>query len=166
MHKPACQVRESYVLRRKTGDVGLDSNQLEAAYHAHKQGLYLLALAITRCPAAAEDAVHDAFTRMHGRRSQPEGDGTAYVFASVRNAAVDIVRGRKVPVPAAASLYNGHAPSPEDSALAAERDRILRVYAGLSFEQIAEVAGAPLPTVFSRYQRALEKLKERLRALT
>ncbi|MCW8132100.1 MAG: sigma-70 family RNA polymerase sigma factor [Planctomycetota bacterium] len=161
----------------------MDSKQLEAAYLNHKQGLYLLALAITRCPAAAEDAVHDAFARMHARRGAPAGDGTAYVFAAVRNAAVDHVRGRRGESPAAASLYNGHAPSPEDSALAAERDRILRqavdglpldqqealvlrVYAGLSFEQIAEVAGAPLPTVFSRYQRALEKLRDRLRSLS
>lgn len=160
----------------------MDSNRLEAAYLEHKQGLYLLALSITRCPAAAEDAVHEAFVRMHAKVPQETGDATAYVFACVRNAAVDTLRNRRG-APESASLYNGHAPSPEDSLLAAERDRllrqavdglpseqqeavVLRVYAGLSFEQIAEVAGAPLPTVFSRYQRALEKLRDRLRSLS
>jgi DNA-directed RNA polymerase specialized sigma24 family protein len=34
----------------------------------------------------------------------------------------------------------------------------LRVYGGLSFEQMAATLGEPLPTVASRYRRALEKL--------
>lgn len=160
----------------------MDSKRLEDLYVRHRQGLFLLALSITRCPAASEDAVHEAFVRLSEGRGAPEGDGVAYVFSSVRNAAIDQVRRRRSEKENPASLYNGHAPSPEVSALAAERDRalrlavdglpleqqeavVLRVYADLSFEQIAEVCGAPLPTVFARYQRALEKLRDRLGSL-
>jgi RNA polymerase sigma-70 factor (ECF subfamily) len=42
---------------------------------------------------------------------------------------------------------------------------VLRIFGGLSFAQIAQVVGAPLPTVASRYQRALERLRERLEKL-
>lgn len=160
----------------------MDAKLLEALYLRHRQGLFLLALSVVRCPAEAEDAVHDAMVRLNARSSAPEGDTVAYVFAAVRNAALDRLRRRRLPDEAHASLYNGHAPDPETAALAAERDRILReavdglpqeqqeavvlrVYAGLSFEQIAEVAGTPLSTVAARYQRALEKLRDRLRAL-
>src|SRR4051795_7972904 len=71
---------------------------LEDIYARHRQGLFTLALSITRCAARAEDAVHDAFVRLCRRRSVSapvNGTGTAsqpdpvaYVFASVRNAAV------------------------------------------------------------------------------
>jgi RNA polymerase sigma-70 factor, ECF subfamily len=39
---------------------------------------------------------------------------------------------------------------------------VLRVYAGLSFAQVAAVVGAPLPTVAARYRRALARLRETL----
>jgi RNA polymerase sigma-70 factor, ECF subfamily len=42
---------------------------------------------------------------------------------------------------------------------------ILRVYAELSFVQIAEVTGEPLPTIASRYRRSLEELRGRLEKL-
>ena len=37
---------------------------------------------------------------------------------------------------------------------------VMKVYGGLTFDQIAQTLGEPLPTVAARYRRALEKLKE------
>jgi DNA-directed RNA polymerase specialized sigma24 family protein len=38
----------------------------------------------------------------------------------------------------------------------------MKVYGGLTFEQIGSVLGAPLSTVASRYRRGLAKLEDRL----
>jgi RNA polymerase sigma-70 factor (ECF subfamily) len=46
----------------------------------------------------------------------------------------------------------------------AEREAVvMRIYGGLKFEQIAETLNEPLPTVASRYRRALETLSQRVR---
>ena len=69
---------------------------LESIYREHRQGLFTLALSITRQRDRAEDAVHDAFARMlRAEQSRSiQGDRVAYAFASVRNAAIDIMRKR------------------------------------------------------------------------
>jgi RNA polymerase sigma-70 factor (ECF subfamily) len=176
---------------------------LEDIYARHRQGLFTLALSITRCAARAEDAVHDAFVRLCRRRSAsaasaasavsagtdiaPGADPVAYVFASVRNAAVDLVRRAPPDQGRAASIFAGawssHADAGADAgALDAERRGwvaraidalppeqreaiVLRVYAGLSFAQIAEAVDAPLQTVASRYRRGLERLRHQLAKL-
>jgi len=70
---------------------------LEAIYREHRQGLFTLALSITRRGDRAEDAVHDAFARLCRGTTQPAGDPVAYVYATVRNAAIDIIRSRTEP---------------------------------------------------------------------
>ena len=41
----------------------------------------------------------------------------------------------------------------------------LKLWEGLTFEQIAELLGIPLNTAASRYRYGLDKLRERLRPL-
>jgi RNA polymerase sigma factor (sigma-70 family) len=153
-------------------------------YALHRQGLYTLALSVTGRPDRAEDAVHDAFARVCRNRGTLEtaADPVAYVYAAVRNAALDCVRRQRLPAEPPASIFNGHVPGPEALALGAERERsvaeaveglpdaqrevvVLRVYGGLTFAQIASVVGEPLQTVATRYRRALERLKRRLEKL-
>jgi RNA polymerase sigma-70 factor (ECF subfamily) len=162
-------------------------DELGKVYEQYRQGLYTLALAITRSPAEAEDAVQEAFARLWGSRARPaDGSLVAYVFAAVRNAALDQVRRRgrlasherSDPFDdrmAAVSIFNGTPEDPAAKAIDAERHRLIRqavdelpeaereavvmkVYGGLTFEEIARIRGEPLPTVASRYRRALEKL--------
>jgi RNA polymerase sigma-70 factor (ECF subfamily) len=152
---------------------------LEGIYRQHRQGLYSLALSITRQPALAEDVIQEAFARLLRRYRSPVGDPVAYVFASVRNTAIDALRKDARHAAAPASLYNGRHEDPAGNLLdgeAAHRLRhavdslpdaqrqavVMKVYAGLTFDQIAEASGEPLSTVSSRYQRALVKLKEAL----
>jgi len=157
-------------------------------YQRYRQGLFTLALSVTRCPSRAEDAVHEAFARLCRRpealcgRAPP--NAVAYVFAAVRNAAVGQVR--RTPRAAdgmeLAALLFDLADGPPAHAIEAERARgvaeavgaltaerrevvILRIYAGLTFSQISAVVGAPLPTVAARYRRALERLRERLESI-
>lgn len=155
---------------------------LEQVYWQHRQGLFTLALAITRRPERAEDAVQDAFARLFASRARPDGgDLVPYVFASVRNAAIDQVRRQDpaVQVTQTISVFNGLPADPASDAVTAEEHRALRealdalpaeqreavvmkVYGGLTFDQVARALGEPLQTVASRYRRALERLAQRL----
>lgn len=154
---------------------------LERIYWDHRQGLYTLALAITRRPERAEDAVQDAFARLWTASRRPTGDPVPYVFAAVRNAAVDQLRrrdaaGRYEPV----SIFNGLPADPAAHAVSAEEHHLVReavdalpqeqreavvmkIYADLTFDQMARALGEPLQTVASRYRRALARLGRRLK---
>jgi RNA polymerase sigma-70 factor (ECF subfamily) len=151
--------------------------RLERIYRDHRQGLFTLALSITRRPEAAEDAVHDAFVRLWNSPVAPQGDPVAYVFACVRNAALDWRRRRPEPVELRASIFEDRGADP--SVATADQEEaarlrgaveglpddqreavVLRLYAGLTFQKIADVLGQPLPTVASRYRRALERIKQ------
>jgi RNA polymerase sigma-70 factor (ECF subfamily) len=154
---------------------------LAGLYSRHRQGLFTHALAITGCAARAEDAIHDAFARLSRGTSQADRDPVAYVFAAVRSAAIDQFRRSK---PGANgklpdSIFADASIDPASQAIRAEQDRyivtavgqlpaeqreivVLKVYAGLTFAQIAEVTGHPLQTVASRYRRSLEQLRQSL----
>jgi len=174
---------------------------LEGIYRDHRQGLFTVALSITRDAGRAEDAVHDAFVRLCRAAAgggKATGDPVAYTFAAVRNAAVDITRKRgEVAIGAygrsGASIFDGatRGTRGEDAAALRSADAaieigeaadavraaldelptlqrevlVMKTYAGLTFEQIAQACGEPLSTVASRYRRSLDQLKERLKSV-
>jgi RNA polymerase sigma factor (sigma-70 family) len=85
--------------------------QLAELYQQHRQGLYTLALSITRNPHRAEDAVQDAFVRLYRRHRPAVGDPASYVFMAVRNASIDQIRKRKRDQRAASCIYEDAAPA-------------------------------------------------------
>jgi len=150
------------------------ARRLERLYAEHQQPLYRYALSLTRDPARAEDAVHNAFAKLLARPWLPLRL-KAYAFRCVRNAAVDAWRREPA---GAAELGDGSglpAASPDrgrweelERALnrLADDERevvLLKTMDELTFREIARVTGEPLHTVASRYRRALAKLRERLR---
>jgi len=156
-------------------------DQLERIYREHRQGLFSLALAITRRADCAEDAVHDAFARLFRSEIQPQRDVVSYVFAAVRNAAVDQLRRRVDRVHSPQSLFDAAGSDPVAEAIESERRAlvrqavedlsdeqretvVMRMYSGLKFQQIADVLGEPLPTITSRYRRALQRIKTAIEA--
>ncbi len=164
----------------------MDQKKLEAVYLDHRQGLFTLALAITGCRAHAEDAVHDAFSKLSTAKPVG-GDLVAYVYCSVRNAARDVGRRLGRGNRLSESIFNGYVPpiraeieDPGDQLLTRERDQIIRyainqlpeeyreavvmkVFSDLTFRQIGEITGHPLKTVATRYRRALDRLNESLK---
>lgn len=154
------------------------NRDLEDVYSEHRQQLFTCALAVTRCPELAEDAVHDAFCRLAQRPTDVE-NLKAYVFRSVRNAAIDHARrrGREVgqideyifdpsPGPAQQAEENesrSRAILALDSISSDERETIIQhLYGELTFREIAEVRGAPQGTVTAWYRRGLARLRQLL----
>jgi RNA polymerase sigma-70 factor, ECF subfamily len=156
--------------------------QLAAIYEQYRRSLLALALSITRCPARAEDAVHEAFARLCRGHQGVVGDRVAYVFSAVRNAAINQVRRAPRETESADDrkiLFDLHPADPRQQVIDRERQLlvsgaveqlsgelrevvILRIYGNLRFAHIAQIVNAPPATVATRYRRALERLKTRL----
>jgi RNA polymerase sigma-70 factor, ECF subfamily len=143
---------------------------------AHNLARYLL-----RDSHEAEDAVQEAFLRairhFDGFRG---GDGRAWLLSIVRNACFTQLRrrrsgGDKVEFDEAIHSPEREGSEPEadlESALAADSVReglerlgpefreviVLREMEGLSYKEIAQVAGVPIGTVMSRLARARRQL--------
>jgi RNA polymerase sigma-70 factor (ECF subfamily) len=151
---------------------------LDRIYLENRQQLFTCALAITRSPELAEDAVQEAFCRLFRLDRRPRHP-KAYVFRAVMNAARDQVR-RAPPASAGVGdlIFD---PSPGPSAAVEEQELrrqiarallmlsdderetiVQRIYGGLTFREIARVREAPMGTVAAWYRRGLEKLKRRL----
>ena len=144
-----------------------------------------MALSVTRNRAEAEDAVQDAFMKLTKKEITPKGDPVSYVFATVKNASLDRIRKRKRVVDVPEFVFDderSREPKPGVDLQEQERNFIIRkeiekldepqrevimlkLFAGLTFEQISEIRNEPLSTVSSRYARTLKSLKYRMEAL-
>lgn len=162
--------------------------ELEQVYLQHRGTLFSLALTVTGCSGLAEDAVHEAFARLCKKTDRTQGSFVAYVFAAVRNAAIDCRRRQQQESVLAESLFRQHESksSTASDAASANSDNILeneqlkaalerleestrqivllKIFAELTFEEIGEVLTVPAATAATRYRRALIKLEEQLRS--
>lgn len=151
-----------------------EQSWLGELYREFRRPLFLVAWNVLRCTALAEDAVHSAFVRMAGLELPPR-DPRLYVFRAVRNAALDTARRRGTRREQAIVVDIGFAEtSPSwsgdetrcvleralDDLDSASRETVeLHLHSGLTFQEIAAIVDQPLPTVASRYRRALAKLR-------
>lgn len=186
MKKLRARVRVSTEHLRTLNAGRILRNQLEETYRSYQQGLFSLALSITGCGQQAEDAVQSAFEGLCRSEILPDGSIVSYVFAAVRNAALDLVRSNRRASKVRETIFNGflhkvsESATPVDGLLTRERDQILRlaidqlheddrevivmkVFGDLTFDEIGGVLKQPAKTVATRYRRALVKLEERLR---
>ncbi len=128
--------------------------------------------------AAPEDIVQEAFLKLMTEQQTPR-DVLAWLYRVVRNAAVSVARSaqrrRRHETAAAESKAAWFAPDsggPLDAQAAAtalqglsldEREAIVaHLWGGLTFEQIATVAGCSASTAHRRYLAGLSTLRERL----
>ena len=143
--------------------------------------LLLLARQYTGCCAEAEDVVQEAFLRVIRGSQQPLDDPKAYMFAAVRNTAIDFVkredrRNRREAVVAQHSDAEQMFQCPlemEERRAAIEaalqglpKDQreviVLKVWSELTSPQIAVALKTNERTVASRYQYAIAKLRKLL----
>lgn len=154
------------------------ADDLEQIYREYRDPLFACALAVTRSPARAEDAVHEAFCHLFGQKQRPQ-NLRAYVFRTVRNAAIDQVRRAPALGESAPDEIFDPGPTPDKAAAQGEFRRELaaalrelscneaevilqHVYGGLTFREIAEFHETPQGTIAGWYQRGLKKLREKL----
>jgi RNA polymerase sigma-70 factor (ECF subfamily) len=164
---------------------GGDRAAFRRLYELQSPRLYAIALRITRQPALAADAVHDALLQVwqNARRFDPDrGNPEAWLLSLVRYRALDITRrqGRETPgieVPEAAdedpdpltrligsaegdALHHCLQTLPED-----RRKLIVMAFVdGLTHTELSQRLGQPLGTVKSWIRRALLNLKRCLEA--
>jgi RNA polymerase sigma-70 factor, ECF subfamily len=182
---------EALVARYRSGDVAA----FEVLLDRHSQGVFRFLARFVGDEARAEDLAQDCWMRFIDAvpRWNPGGRFKVWLYAVARNLATDEarravhrrhvsldspVRGRPVSEMVAAGER-----APEDATRDAEiRPRLLgairglpeeqrevfllREYEGVSFAEIAEVTGAPLPTVKSRMRYALEALRRALQEVS
>ena len=141
---------------------------------ARAAGLTLYGRQWTSDAAAAEDAVQSVLVSLLSLPDAP-ADPVAWAYRAVRNAAVDGSRsaGRRRRRERAVAPGEWFEPSPDDAldALAAEaalrqlpaelREAVvLRIWGGLGFAAIAEVAGCSVSTAHARHAAGLKRLRE------
>ncbi len=151
----------------------------------HLDAAYNLARWLTRSEQDAEDVVQEAYLRaLRFFGSFKGGDGRAWLLAIVRNASHDWLR--RPGGPTATTVFDEEIHGQDDTVetaetlLIQEADRdvvrreiealplawrevlILREFEGLSYKEIADVAGIPVGTVMSRLARARSRLRDRI----
>jgi RNA polymerase sigma-70 factor (ECF subfamily) len=150
-----------------------DDSAFAELYDACADGLHRYAAARLGSSEAAGDVVQTAFLRAVKSRRRFRGveNPAGYLFQIGRNeiarAAAQRTRRREEPLVDAAALAADAKPaSGEEAATALKRlsaeDREiveLKIYAGLTFAEIAAAVERPAATVATRYRRALESLR-------
>jgi RNA polymerase sigma-70 factor (ECF subfamily) len=161
-----------------------DSAALAGVVGRYQHRLYRYLRRLVREPSAADDLFQQTWlnvVRQIGRYDSRRSFDT-WLFAIAHNAAMDLLR-RKTGESLEESGHELTAAEPDalSAAMASERTAILaaemaglsapyrevltlRFEEGMKLEEIAEVTRAPLSTVKSRVQRALETLKEKMTA--
>ncbi|MBI2425750.1 MAG: sigma-70 family RNA polymerase sigma factor [Candidatus Hydrogenedentes bacterium] len=149
-----------------------DIEEIRRFYEAHQRALYAYALTLTGCGSAAEDVLHTVFYRLLRLPALPR-DLKPYVYSAVRNGAVDGMRraARSAPEESIVAHLNGSTP-PDRIALQDEVAHLLRavnederecivlkIYAGLTFDEIARTRAVSPNTAASWYRRGMEKMR-------
>jgi len=160
--------------------------ELERLYDEHAQALFAFVLNLTRAEADTRDLLQDVFVKLARQPSllRAVRDERAFLIRLAHNAAIDLLRRRaardKHHAQFGAEPARIFAPArdPDQSAFRAALGQALaelpveqravvhlKLWEGLTFEQIADALEIPLNTAASRYRYGLDKLRERLRPL-
>lgn len=156
-----------------------DRDALAQLYHRTRAAVYGLAMSILGSGHDAEDVTQDTFVAVWEKCHlyRPQGTPMAWLLTITRNLARMKLRDRGrtqdlgeeqwMAIPAQSPSV-----TPEDRAvleaalsILSDQERqivVLHAAAGLKHREIAKLLELPLPTVLSKYRRALSKLKTKL----
>jgi RNA polymerase sigma-70 factor, ECF subfamily len=164
----------------------MDSAELTRLYDAHAAGLFHYLLDFAKAEADARDLLQELFIRL--ARVKPAEvawrNERAFVYRMAHNLAVDWLRQSRTrhrmmerctedaegtfeagadpdAREFAARLHAAFAELPDEQRSVAQ----LKLWEGLTFEEIAEAQDIPLNTAASRYRYALDKLRTLLRPI-
>lgn len=149
-------------------------------YDQTSTSVYGLALSILKNPDDAKDVLHDCFLKIHRGASGYSSGGKplAWIFTITKNLCIQKIRenSKMADIPEDQSLEDylkaENDMSVEDSMIIKEcltvlndderQIVVLHAVSGYKHKDIADFMEMPLPTVLSKYNRALKKLKERI----
>jgi RNA polymerase sigma-70 factor, ECF subfamily len=153
----------------------LSAEDVRQLYNRHGAALLLYARGFVADASAAEDLVHGVFLNLLRTRPKVREAPAAYLYRAVKNAALNLQRNRarEAPMPEQ-EVWFTHQGGDREAGLALQsalselpteqREAVvMRIWGGMTLEEVAEATGAPLNTAASRYRYALEKLRERLK---
>lgn len=156
----------------------LSADDVRRLYDQHGPALVAYACSFVVDVGIAEDVVQQVFLRLL-RNPVPVPDvPAAYVYRAVRNAALNARRNgfRQEPLDVSDSCFV-HTGGDHEAALALQaalRDLpeeqrevvTMRIWSGMTLDEIAAATGVSLNTVASRYRYALDKLRQKLKPYT
>jgi RNA polymerase sigma-70 factor (ECF subfamily) len=166
-------------MTRRTGRVPLEPRKLtpesvRSLYEQHGAALVAYACCRGLDFASAEDVVQQVFLKLLRSGAVPEQAQLAYLYRAIRNTVLNQRRDRhrETELPETEfcfthptadqvevlSLQNALRELPDD-----QRETVfLKIWSGMTLQEIADATETPLNTVASRYRYALEKLREQL----
>lgn len=159
---------------------------LEQLYDQHAQALFAFLLNFTRDEDETRDVLQEIFIKLARQPTllRAARDERAFLIRLAHNAAIDLMRRRGTRAKYHEQFGTEHleifvpSPDPDEAAFrAALADALgelppeqravvhLKLWEGLTFEQIAAALGIPANTAASRYRYGLDKLRDRLRPI-
>ena len=165
-------ITENCIVRIAAGD----RDALTPLYRQTSAAVYGFALSILKNKQDAEDVLQDAYLRIWNAAGSytPGGKPLAWILTVTRNLALMRIRERSRTVEMAPGVWQDYlaeeaAGSEEDRLMLAslletlsDQERqivMLHAMTGWKHREIAELLHLPLPTVLSKYNRALKKLR-------
>lgn len=151
----------------------LSSHDIESMYEKHGAALTAYACCFGLDHALAEDVVQKLFLKILGQRGAAPELQAAYLFGATRNAALNMRRDRRrdTELPAE-ELWLAHPQRSREEILNVQNELgklpeeqreavYLRIWAGMTLQEIADLTYTPPNTVASRYRYGIGKLRER-----
>ena len=155
------------------GTAKLTEEEIRHLYDRHGAPLAAYACCCGLDFASAEDMVQQVFLKLLGGTPRPH-QPVPYLYRAVRNQALNLRRNRRLEdtlVDSEACFVHPGAKAEEIFTLQKALSELpddqrevvfLRVWSGMTLQEIAEATETPLHTSASRYRYALDKLRERL----
>jgi RNA polymerase sigma-70 factor (ECF subfamily) len=180
----AASLDKFQVLMRPPCDTMLTARQISALYDAHAAGLFYYLVGMLNSEAEAKDLLQELFLKLQHQGLPAVKSERAWLTRLAHNLALDWLRRHHTR--RSAEERSASEPQPlfqsaadPDTAEFARRvqtalDELppeqrsvahLKLWQGLTFEEIATAQGIPLNTAASRYRYAIDKLRTLLRPL-
>ncbi len=146
------------------------ADEVQTLYQQHGPGLLLYACSLLGRKHEAEDVLQQVFMKLLEQNMIPE-DPRPYLFRSVHNVALNLIRSENKQVELAEIEPWFEAPQQDHAALVTltielmhvpyeqRQVLVLHIWGGLSFDEIGSVLTVSANTAASRYRYALQKLR-------